>query len=305
MPDGADFGVLQILSSAAYSRGFADRGMKADVDIWMPLQGDVQQLPRSTHPIFVVGRLSAQATHDAAHGELVTIAADLERAFPENAARGANVESLDAVIFGPVRPALFILLAAVGLVLLVACVNVANLLLARASARAQEAAVRCALGATQRRLVRQALAETLLLTIAAAVAGIGLAYAGVRGLVAIAPADVPRLSLAAINIPVLVTTLMIAVLIGVDVWPSAGAAGSATQPAGGAFGWGQSRVRRAVSRPHSPGTGDRRAGARRRARVGRSAVDSKLLVASAGQSRIPDRGDPESRIPVACRPLSG
>ena len=215
MPDGADFGVLQILSSAAYSRGFADRGMKADVDIWMPLQGDVQQLPRSTHPIFVVGRLSAQATHDAAHGELVTIAADLERAFPENAARGANVEPLDAVIFGPVRPALFILLAAVGLVLLVACVNVANLLLARASARAQEAAVRCALGATQGRLVRQALAETLLLTIAAAIAGIGLAYAGVHGLVAIAPADVPRLSRAAINIPVLVTTLMIAVLIGV------------------------------------------------------------------------------------------
>src|SRR5262245_22109494 len=215
MPDGSDFGVLQILSAAAYSRGFADRGMKADVDIWMPLKGDVQQLPRSTHPIFVVGRLTPQATHDAAHGELATIAADLERTYPENAARGANVEPLDAVIFGPVRPALFILLAAVGLVLLVACVNVANLLLARASARTQEAAVRCALGATHARLVRQALAEAILLTTAAALGGIGLAYVGVRALVAIAPADVPRLSLAAINIPVLLTTLAIAALIGI------------------------------------------------------------------------------------------
>ena len=58
MPDGADFGVLQILSAAAYSRGFADRGMRSDVDIWMPMQGDVHQLPRSTHPIFVIGRLA-------------------------------------------------------------------------------------------------------------------------------------------------------------------------------------------------------------------------------------------------------
>jgi putative ABC transport system permease protein len=214
MPDGADFGVLQILSAAAYSRGFADRGMKTDVDIWTPLQADAQQLPRSTHPLFIVGRLASNVTPDAAHGELDGIAADLERAYPENAARGAHVEPLDAVIFGPVRPGLFILLAAVALVLVVACTNVANLLLARAGARAQEAAVRCALGATQGRLFRQALAETLLLTIAAAAAGTVLAFVGVRALVAIAPADVPRLTLAAVNVRVLLSTLTLSVLIG-------------------------------------------------------------------------------------------
>ena len=217
MPSGADFGILQILSAAAYSRGFADRGMKTEVDIWAPLQGDVQQLPRSTHPIFVFGRLAGAATAAAAQTELAGIAADLERAYPENAARGVHVEALEAVVLGPVRPSLFILLAAVGLVLLVACVNVANLLLARAAARAQEVAVRAALGATQWRLVRQVLAETFLLTLTSAAAGIGLAFLGVRSLVAIAPPDVPRLALAAIDLPVLAATLGVAVAVAMAV----------------------------------------------------------------------------------------
>lgn len=214
MPAGADFGVLQILSAAAYSRGFADRGMKTEVDLWAPLQADAQQLPRSTHPLFVLGRLAEGATHAGAQSEMAGVSGDLERAYPENAARGVNVEPLEAVVFGPVRPALFILLAAVALVLLVACVNVANLLLARATARAQDVAVRAALGATQGRIARQVFAETLLLALAAAVTGIGLAYAGVRALVAIAPPDVPRLSAASINIPVLLTTLGVAIAAG-------------------------------------------------------------------------------------------
>jgi putative ABC transport system permease protein len=214
MPAGADFGVLQILSAAAYSRGFADRGLKTEVDLWAPLQADAQQLPRSTHPLFVLGRLAEGASHDAAQSEMAGVSADLERAYPENAARGVNVEPLEAVVFGPVRPALFILFAAVALVLLVACVNVANLLLARATARAQDVAVRAALGATEGRIARQVLAETLLLALTAAVTGVGLAYAGVRALVAIAPPDVPRLSAASINLPVLLTTLGIAIAAG-------------------------------------------------------------------------------------------
>jgi predicted permease len=217
VPSGADFGVLQILSAAAYSRGFADRGIKTDVDVWMPLQGDVQQLPRSTHPILVLGRLRADATPADAQAEMTGIAADLERAYPENAARGAHVEPLEEVVFGPVRPSLFILLAAVALVLLVACVNVVNLLLARASTRVQEAAVRYALGATQWRLMRQALAETLLLAFTATATGVGVAYLGVRSLVAIAPPDVPRLPLARIDLPVLAATLGLALLVGLVV----------------------------------------------------------------------------------------
>ena len=214
MAEGADFGVLQILSAAAYSRGFADRGMKTSVDLWAPLQGDVQALPRSTHPIFVLGRLAPGATMAGAQTEMTAVAADLERAFPENTARGVHIERLESVVFGPVRPALLVLLGAVALVLLVACVNVANLLLARASARGHETAIRAALGATQGRMARQVLAETLVLSLTAAIAGVGLAYLCVRGLVFVAPADVPRLSLATINVPVLLTTLAVAVLAG-------------------------------------------------------------------------------------------
>jgi putative ABC transport system permease protein len=214
MRDGADFGVLQILSAAAYSRGFADRGMKTSVDLWMPLQGDVQALPRSTHPIFVLGRLAPDATMAGAEAEMTAVAADLERAFPENTARGVHIEPLESVVFGPVRPALLLLLGAVALVLLVACVNVANLLLARASARAHEAAIRAALGATQGRIARHVLAETLVLSLTAAAAGVGLAYVSVRVLVFVAPADVPRLSLATIDIRVLLITLAVAMLAG-------------------------------------------------------------------------------------------
>ena len=215
MPAGADFGVLQILSSAAYSRSFADRGINADIEIWSPLQADPQQFPRSTHPFFVMGRLSTAASIDAAQSELTGIAADLERLYPVNAARGVHVESLDAVVFGPVRPALYTLLTAVALVLLVSCVNVANLLLTRASARRREAAVRCALGASQARLLRQALAETFLLVLAAAAAGVALAFAGVQLLVSIAPSEVPGLMFASVNLRVLLFTLGISVLIAV------------------------------------------------------------------------------------------
>ena len=176
----ADFGVLQILSSAAYARSFADRGERAQVDIWVPLQGDVTSLPRSTHPLLMVGRLANGATIAGAQSEIGGIAADLEKSFPDNAARGANVEALNAVIFGPVRPALFVLVATVALVLIVACVNVANLLLARGDTRAHEVAVRRALGASGSTLLRLFVTESVVLTATAGAAGVGLAFLGVR-----------------------------------------------------------------------------------------------------------------------------
>jgi putative ABC transport system permease protein len=122
MAPAADFGVFQILSAADYSRAFADRGARAAVDIWLPFQYSTESLPRSTHPIFMLGRV--RGSTDSVQTELAGIASDLERQFPENRGRGIFVEPLSEVVFGPVRPGLLVLLGAVGLVLLVACVNV-------------------------------------------------------------------------------------------------------------------------------------------------------------------------------------
>ncbi len=212
MPHSAEFGVFQILSAADYSRSFADRGARAGVDIWLPFQESAQTMPRSTHPIIMVGRLRADVA--SAQTELASISADLERAFRENAARGIFVEPLSSVVFGPVRPALLVLLAAVGLVLLVACVNVANLLLVRGSARRREVAVRLALGAGMSKLARQFIAEGVLLALMAAALGAGVAVLALRGLVGLAPADVPRIADASVDLRVLAIMLAVSLLAG-------------------------------------------------------------------------------------------
>jgi putative ABC transport system permease protein len=215
LPSSADFGILQVLSAAAYARAFADRGGRPEVDVWTPLRPDPTRFPRSTHPIFVLGRLADDATPASAQDEGTTIAADLERAYPENRGRGIHIEPLAEVVFGPVRPALLVLLGGVGLVLLVGCVNVANLLLARGAARDREVAVRSALGAGSGRLARQFLVENLVLTFVGAAAGIASAFALLNALVAIAPGDIPRLATVSIDLPVLAATLVMSSIVGV------------------------------------------------------------------------------------------
>ena len=216
MPDQADFGMLQILGAADYSRGYADRGDRATADVWLPLQPDVEALPRSTHPILLVGRLAPGATVSSAQTELTRLSADLERTYRrDNDGRGAFIEALDAVVFGPARPALMMLWGAVGLVLLIGCVNVANLLLIRGRSRAREVAVRLALGASVSRLARQFLLENLALTLTGAVLGLVLAVAALRALLALAPPSVPRLDAVGLNMRVLSLTLGLAMVTGV------------------------------------------------------------------------------------------
>jgi putative ABC transport system permease protein len=249
VPAGADFGVLQVLGAAAYGRSFADRGEAVAVDVWRPLQADEQTLPRDTHPIFQVARLGADL--GVAQRELEQVALDLEKAYPvSNARRGVFVERLPDVVFGPVRPALYTLLAGVVLVLLTACVNLANLLLARGAARAAEVALRTALGATRFRVARQFLIENLLLALVAAAAGAAGAVVGLRVLVGTAPPDLPRLAAVAIDVRVLAATLAVAALVGIasgmvpvwqarrlDVQPGLRVARGATQdPAQGRAG---------------------------------------------------------------------
>jgi predicted permease len=215
LPSGADFGTLQVLRAADYSRGFAERGGEVRVDVWAPLQADPASLPRDTHPIFVIGRLTADASMSMAQQELAGIAADLERTYPVNDARGVSIQPLTQVVYGPVRRALFVLLGAVGLVLLIACANVANLLLARGAARAREITVRRAIGATTRRLARQFLVESALLTTAGAAFGVLLALQGVSLLARLAPVSIPRVGAVAVDARVLAVTLVVSVLVAI------------------------------------------------------------------------------------------
>lgn len=211
VPAGIDFGLDQIYARAAYHGPWLGTG---DVDAWVSAGQTVGNVPRNSHPAFMLARLADGTSLAAARTELEGLSAGLERAFPENANRGVFMESLMDVTLGPVRPVLMVLLVAVALLLLVACVNVANLLLARGARRLREVAVRVALGAGLGRLARQFMVETVLLTAVGALAGFGLAQFALRALLALAPADIPRLAEVGLDGRVLGVTVLVAVLVG-------------------------------------------------------------------------------------------
>lgn len=217
LPDTSDFGTLQVLSAADYARAFADRGKGARVEVWVPLRPDPQKMPRSAHPIFLLGRLAPGSTQEHAQQEMTAILADLEKTYPENAARGAFLEPFEEVVFGRVRPALLVLLGAVALVLLAACANIASLLIARGAVRQREVAVRTVLGAGWRRLVRQFLVESALLTAAGAALGLALASLTLDLLVTLAPGGIPRLAEVGIDGRVLTVMLSISFLVALAV----------------------------------------------------------------------------------------
>jgi putative ABC transport system permease protein len=174
----------------AGARGLA---LPAEVDIWAPLETDTT-LGRRDDFLQVIGRLAPDATPETARVELATIARRLEAEYPEtNAGWGVELIGLHERIVGEIRPALLVFLGAVVLVLLIACANVANLMLARVAARGREIPIRAALGASRRRLVRQLLTESVLLGLAGGVLGLGLAAWGVGALRALEPDTLPRL----------------------------------------------------------------------------------------------------------------
>jgi len=190
-------------------------------DIWVPLtftDAQVSSQSITNEFLFVVARLTDGVKIDQAQAELDTIAANLRRQYMNNA--DPSLWTLRAtpfreLIVGDIRQSLLVLLAAVGLVLLIACANVANLLLARGTARQKEIAIRTAIGASRWRVVRQLLTESLLLSVAGGVLGLGLGMLLVKLLVGLIENRLPRANEISLDFTVFFFTAMVSIVTGV------------------------------------------------------------------------------------------
>ncbi len=191
----------------------------ASVEMWVP----ISLIPDSGIPrrrpvrwLNVVAKLADGASPEQATAEMITVTGRLAQEYPDSNERltAATIRPLAEQMVGDVKPAMLTVFAAVGFVLLIGCANVANLVLARTDSRSREIAVRAALGAGRARLLMQVLAESLVLAIAGGIVGVGVAVAGVRFLVSLAPGEIPRLSAVGLDGQVLGFTLALSIVTG-------------------------------------------------------------------------------------------
>jgi len=219
--DGKNYEIIGVMAEGFQFPGGSGTVLRtftaAPANLWVPLTLDAETIrQRSSHSLNVIGRLKPGVTVAQATSEMDAIQLRLEQQYPTSYL-GSNVKvvPLAEQVVGATRRPILVLLGAVAFLLLIACANVANLLLARAASRKKEMALRAAVGAGRRRIIRQLLTESLLLSLAGGVAGILLAAWGVRALSTIVPANFPRREEISIDLWVLGFTLLISILTGV------------------------------------------------------------------------------------------
>jgi predicted permease len=193
------------------------------VDFWMTMAINFVTAPgepsmveeRGAHYLDVIARLKPSVSRAEAQAEMSTIVSRLNNRYAGNAPRGVEVLPENDRVAGPARPGLLVLLAAVGCVLLIACANVANLMLARGASRQKEMAVRAALEAGRGRMIRQLLTESVLLALVGGVLGAGLGLWAISGLIRLLPVDIPRLVGVRVDSTVLLFALLVSMLTGI------------------------------------------------------------------------------------------
>ena len=208
--NGQQFSVIGITPAAYTLSEFEER-------LWAPLSFTPQdRTDYNDHGLLVVGKLKPGVTREQAQADLMRVTEDIrERQPAAMMSRGVNVQPYVDVLIGSYRTQLWVLFGAVGFVLLIACGNVASLLLARATTRSKEIAIRGALGGARTRLVRQLLTESLVLALVGGAAGVLVAYCGVLFLVSMGPAGLPRLQEAGLQPSVLGFALAATVISGI------------------------------------------------------------------------------------------
>jgi len=196
--------------------GYLGKVLNDPTDLYVPMAATSAESRRGNYSFFAIGRLKPGVTIDQARAEMTTIEGRLEQSYPEgNSGIGISLIPTQEQTVKEIRPALLVLFGAVAFLLLIACANIANLLLARAASRKKELAIRSALGASRMRVLRLLLMESLLLSLAGGCLGLLLALWGTDALMALAPENIPRLNEVGVDARVFGFTLAISIVTGI------------------------------------------------------------------------------------------